>query len=144
MQYKIDQEKKEFIFTNEFPMLSAGEPYFVVVNKGELSLSAEGVEIISEPKQGTQVFDAAMDRPVGWFKGTFRQFNAPEAVLMNAYGMRKGGIWTGYRNLDGHMGISSLRTVGSDARLYDLQGRRIEGQPAKGLYISNGKKVVVK
>ena len=99
MQYKIDQEKKEFIFTNEFPMLSAGEPYFVVVNKGELSLSAEGVEIISEPKHGTQVFDAAMDRPVGWFKGTFRQFNAPEAVLMNAYGMRKGGIWTGYRNV---------------------------------------------
>jgi len=47
-------------------------------------------------------------------------------------------------NLDGHTGISSLRTVGSDARLYDLQGRRIEGQPAKGLYISNGKKVVVK
>jgi hypothetical protein len=46
--------------------------------------------------------------------------------------------------LDGHTGISSLRIVGSDARLYDLQGRRIEGQPVKGLYISNGKKVVVK
>ena len=28
--------------------------------------------------------------------------------------------------------------------IYDLQGRRLSGKPAKGLYIQNGKKVAVK
>ena len=30
------------------------------------------------------------------------------------------------------------------AVLYDLQGRRLDGTPAKGLYISAGRKVIVK
>lgn len=201
--HKIDNEKKEFIFTNEFPSLSAGEPYLVVVKKGEFGLSAEGVEIISEPKEGTAVYDAAMSKVVGRFKGTFKKFTAEEGIKANAYGMRDGGKWIRYRNgydgwetrfvktfrcyfsfdtptdineyttkfvrtengdmetgevtdfpsewfedeegsSDDPTGISSVRTAGSDTRLYDLQGRRVEGQPAKGLYISNGKKIMIK
>ena len=34
-------------------------------------------------------------------------------------------------------------TADSDAEVYDLQGRRVS-QPAKGLYIVNGKKVIIK
>ena len=202
MQYKIDQEKKEFIFTNEFPSLSAGEPYLIVVKKGEFGLSADGVEIISEPKEGTAVYDAAMSKVVGRFKGTFKRFYATDGVPQNAYGL-KGGKFTRYRNdykdwetrnvntfrcyfsfdeptnideytikfvrtengdmeteevtdfpsewfededssTDDPTGISSVRVAGNDSRLYDLQGRRVEGQPAKGLYISNGKKVIIK
>ena len=201
--HKIDNEKKEFIFTNEFPSLSAGEPYLVVVKKGEFGLSAEGVEIISEPKEGTAVYDAEMSKVVGRFKGTFKKFTAEEGIKVNAYGMRYKNNWTRYRNdydgwearyvrifccyfsfdeptnIDEYMmkfvrtengdmetgevtdfpsewfegeeggsddptGISSVRTAGSDTRLYDLQGRRVEGQPAKGLYISNGKKIIIK
>ncbi len=201
--HKIDNEKKEFIFTNEFPSLAAGEPYLIVVKKGEFNLSAEGVEIISEPKEGTAVYDAAMSKVVGRFKGTFKKFTAKEGIKANAYGMRDGGKWTRYRNdydgwegryvrtfrcyfsfdeptnIDEYMmkfvrtengdmetgevtdfpsewfegeeggsddptGISSVRAAGSDSRLYDLQGRRVEGQPAKGLYISNGKKIMIK
>lgn len=201
--HKIDNEKKVFVFTNEFPSLVAGEPYLIVVKKGEFGLSAEGVEIISEPKEGTAVYDAAMSKVVGRFKGTFKKFTAEEGVKANAYGMRDGGKWTRYRNdyagwetrgvttfrcyfsfdeptnideytikfvrtengdmeteevtdfpsewfedeegsSDDPTGISSVRTAGSDTRLYDLQGRRVEGQPAKGLYISNGKKVIIK
>lgn len=201
--HKIDNEKKEFIFTNEFPSLSAGEPYLVVVKKGEFGLSAEGVEIISEPKEGTAVYDAAMSKVVGRFKGTFKRFTAEEGIKANAYGMRYKNNWTRYRNgydgwetrhvrtfccyfsfdeptnIDEYMmkfvrtengdmetgevtdfpsewfegeeggsddptGISSVRVAGSDTRLYDLRGRRVEGQPAKGLYISNGKKVIIK
>ena len=200
--HKIDNEKKEFIFTNEFPSLSAGEPYLVVVKQGEFGLSAEGVEIISEPKEGTAVYDAEMSKVVGRFKGTFKKFTAEEGIKANAYGM-KGGKWTRYRNdyegwegryvrtfrcyfsfdeptnideytikfvrtengdmeteevtdfpsewfedeegsSDDPTGISSVRVAGSDTRLYDLQGRRVEGQPAKGLYISNGKKIIIK
>ncbi|MBR2205540.1 MAG: hypothetical protein IJ898_04150 [Prevotella sp.] len=201
--HKIDNEKKEFIFTNEFPSLSAGEPYLIVVKKGEFGLSAEGVEIISEPKEGTAVYDAEMSKVVGRFKGTFKKFTAEEGIKVNAYGMRYKNNWTRYRNdydgwearyvrtfccyfsfdeptnIDEYMmkfvrtengdmetgevtdfpsdwfegeeggsddptGISSVRTAGSDTRLYDLQGRRVEGQPAKGLYISNGKKIIIK
>lgn len=201
--HKIDNEKKEFIFTNEFPSLSAGEPYLIVVKKGEFGLSAEGVEIISEPKEGTAVYDAAMSKVVGRFKGTFKKFTAEEGIKANAYGLRDGGKWIRYRNgydgwetrfvktfrcyfsfdtptdineytmkfvrtengdmetgevtdfpsewfegeeggSDDPTGISSVRVAGSDTRLYDLQGRQVEGQPAKGLYISNGKKVIIK
>jgi len=200
--HKIDNEKKEFIFTNEFPSLSAGEPYLIVVKKGEFGLSAEGVEIISEPKEGTAVYDAAMSKVVGRFKGTFKRFYATDGVPQNAYGL-KGGKFTRYRNdykdwekrnvntfrcyfsfdeptnideytikfvrtengdmeteevtdfpsewfenedgsSDDPTGIGSVRVAGSDERLYDLQGRRVEGQPVKGLYISNGKKVIIK
>ena len=200
--HKIDNEKKEFIFTNEFPSLVAGEPYLIVVKKGEFGLSADGVEIISEPKEGTAVYDAAMSKVVGRFKGTFKRFYATDGVPQNAYGL-KGGKFTRYRNdykdwetrnvntfrcyfsfdeptnideytikfvrtengdmeteevtdfpsewfedeegsSDDPTGISSVRVAGSDMRLYDLQGRRVEGQPAKGLYISNGKKVIIK
>lgn len=201
--HKIDNEKKEFIFTNEFPSLAAGEPYLIVVKKGEFGLSADGVEIISEPKEGTAVYDAAMSKVVGRFKGTFKKFTAEEGIKANAYGMRYKNNWTRYRNgydgwetryvktfrcyfsfdeptnIDEYMmkfvqtengdmetgevtdfpsewfenedgssddptGIGSVRVAGSDTRLYDLQGRRVEGQPAKGLYISNGKKIIIK
>ena len=38
---------------------------------------------------------------------------------------------------------SEKRTVNSD--IYDLQGRKLEGKPTqKGMYIVNGKKVVIK
>ena len=42
-------------------------------------------------------------------------------------------------------GISTVKTAADtkDAVIYDLQGRRI-AQPTKGLFIVNGKKVVMK
>lgn len=40
-------------------------------------------------------------------------------------------------------GIETVSTTASDQNVYDLQGRRV-AQPQKGLYIVNGKKVVVK
>ena len=47
-------------------------------------------------------------------------------------------------NFDGDAtGIESIRLNGADDAIYDLQGRKVMN-PAKGLYIVNGKKVVVK
>jgi hypothetical protein len=40
-------------------------------------------------------------------------------------------------------GIKQIETVKEDGNAYDLQGRRVEN-PTKGLYIVNGKKVMVK
>ena len=47
-------------------------------------------------------------------------------------------------SLDGETtGISNVNVNANDNRVYDMQGRRVQ-QPTKGLYIINGKKVVVK
>ena len=42
--------------------------------------------------------------------------------------------------------IDAIRTVNceQDSPYYDLQGRRVNGKPKQGLYIKNGKKVVIK
>ena len=40
--------------------------------------------------------------------------------------------------------VKSKRLDSNDHNIYDLQGRRLSGKPAKGLYIQNGKKVAVK
>lgn len=44
------------------------------------------------------------------------------------------------------LAIRGITTTTKDAPLdiYDLQGRRLSGQPTKGVYIQNGKKVVIK
>jgi SPX domain protein involved in polyphosphate accumulation len=40
--------------------------------------------------------------------------------------------------------IKSLKFDNTSHKLYDLQGRRLTKAPAKGLYIQNGKKLIVK
>ena len=47
------------------------------------------------------------------------------------------GVPTGIRQIDGNGAVSR------EERLYDLQGRRVSGQKAKGIYVVNGKKVIV-
>ena len=40
-------------------------------------------------------------------------------------------------------GVDAVKTVKNDGQVYDLQGRRVD-KPNKGLYIKNGKKIVIK
>ena len=40
-------------------------------------------------------------------------------------------------------GLNVEKGTWSDENVYDLQGRRVE-KPTKGLYIVNGKKIVIK
>lgn len=42
-------------------------------------------------------------------------------------------------------GINTVNgNAATDGKVYDLQGRRVEGQPQKGLYITNGKKYIAR
>ena len=41
-------------------------------------------------------------------------------------------------------GIDNHSAASSSSLLYDLQGRRLNGKPEKGLYIQNGRKQVVR
>jgi len=40
--------------------------------------------------------------------------------------------------------LSDATSQHQDQSLYDLQGRRLNGKPQKGVFIQNGKKVVIK
>lgn len=51
---------------------------------------------------------------------------------------------TDAKNVDGIETIISNGPKAADNVIYDLQGRRIYGKPANGIYIMNGKKVYVK
>jgi hypothetical protein len=70
------------------------------------------------------------------FRGYFQLKGA--AVEANSFEMNFEGDVTGITSVQD----SGFRVQGSNA-VYDLQGRRV-AQPAKGLYIVNGKKVIVK
>ena len=53
--------------------------------------------------------------------------------------------WQNYEGSDDPTGIGSLTPDPSPVRegsTYDLQGRRLSGKPARGIYIENGKKKV--
>ena len=40
--------------------------------------------------------------------------------------------------------IQAVKTVSDEGEVYDLSGRRVVGQPRKGIYVRNGKKFVIK
>ena len=48
--------------------------------------------------------------------------------------------------LEDAYGIETIETIDADGteHYYDLQGRQLSGKPAKGVYINNGKKIVIK
>ena len=56
--------------------------------------------------------------------------------------IKEGDIRTGLESNFGH-GLTSKAAI-SVPTIYDLQGRRLTESPAKGIYIKNGKKVIVK
>lgn len=45
---------------------------------------------------------------------------------------------------DAPYGVATIRVSTSGSEIYDLQGRRLSGKPARGIYIIGGKKVLVK
>ena len=97
------KDNKEFIFTNDFADLEAGEPYLIVVNEGFVPLSARGVRVISEPSEGDEVTnhldsESPDYKKLGRFKGTFKYLSNDECVAQNAYGMSADGKWRRYRN----------------------------------------------
>ena len=197
--HEVDLKNKVLQFTNEFPILMAGEPYIVVVSKGELALSASNT-LIAAPKESLVVKNADATKEVGWWKGTFKKLDNKQLVAERAYFLQRNGTFrcsaekypdcyinpfVGYfssmdplefqtfklkyiRTENGEEqgdvtdfpadefeaefdldDITGIRIADRNERMetdncYDLQGRRINGKPRKGLYIQNGKKIVIR
>lgn len=84
-------------------------------------------------------------RGVGFYTYT-GTIPAHRAYLVVAGGPSNARGFLGFGDDDNTTGISLPEAVviENDGPIYDLSGRRIIGQPQKGIYVKNGKKVVIK
>ena len=85
-------------------------------------------------------------RGVGFYTYTETTIPAHRAYLVVAGGPSSARGFLGFGDDDNTTGISLPEAVviENDGPIYDLSGRRIIGQPQKGIYVKNGKKFVIK
>ena len=170
----VDEENKQFIFTDAPTFIPAGTPVVVVVYKGSVSLDAEAV-VINATMLGNGLpvyasfedYEAQGDNYIGYWTGSYDTFRAFFEALETT---EVGTYVPMYQPKDGELqafpadkfaddfasstptGVveidNSQLTIDNWAGAwYDLQGRKIaNGQKpkAKGLYINNGKIRVIK
>ena len=95
--HEIDTEKKEFIFTNEFPILKAGEPYLLVINKGSLTFNGKNVLVKDVPVEPQIVKNGDGSQTLGFWCSNFRRLENEELIEQKAYIMQRNGT---YRHID--------------------------------------------
>lgn len=150
---------------NALKKLNAGTPYLIKTTKNIESFDVDGVTIST---QLNDVSGAETEYEIpGKFKGVLVKTTVPENGLFISgnkfyYSAGKTNIkafrgWFNldavlnvavgapvYLNIDGEAtGIKLIKAQNDDDAYYNLSGQRVEN-PAKGLYIKNGKKVIVK
>ncbi len=195
--HEVDIDNQVFQFTNDFPILKAGEPYVVVIGKGSLTLAGTNVLAVAERTAPSPVYNADASQLMGHWCATLRKYSNDEAIAERAYILQKDGMFKivskkySYVTMipfrayfsasedlpvrdftvkyiptengeesgtvtdfpadefesDGEMDdASGIATVHSsqtaDDSYYDLHGRRLNGKPAKGVYIHNGRKEI--
>ena len=94
----VDDYYYEFVFTNDFPVASAGLGYLAVVNYGSVNLNASGVKVTASLKHEeladyTAVYSykdykekKTNFEPIGTWRGTYKAIENEEATAMAAYG----------------------------------------------------------
>ena len=199
--HEVDEDNKVFQFTNDFPILKAGEAYIVVIEKGSLTFTGKDVLVKEVPMEPTIVKNADASKEMGYWCATFNKLTNEELVEHKAYVIQKNGTFRLYEkiyasrpyispfrayfspleptmssvyqikfirtengeevgevvdfpadqfdfdfDLDDETGIDMMSDVRSkmEDAWYDLQGRKLSGKPNKGIYIQNGKKIIIK
>ena len=104
---------KQFVFLPEDGtnpnLMQAGRAYLVVVMKGQLNLSATGVQLSNTVVDDEQnVVNSFEDwyfedkfTPVGKWQANFKSISDVEADEMNIYGLRDDGTWARFQSEDG-------------------------------------------
>lgn len=93
----IDTEKKTFIFTNDFPILKAGEPYLLVISKGSLTFNGKNVLVKEVPMEPQIIKNAGGSKELGYWCSNFRRLENEELVEEKAYIMQHNGT---FRHID--------------------------------------------
>ena len=90
-------------------LMQAGRAYLIVVNKGQINLSATGVMLTNTVIDDEQnVVNSFEDwyfedkfTPVGKWQANFKSISDVEADNMNIYGLRDDGTWARFQSEDG-------------------------------------------
>ena len=105
----------------------------------------ENAYVLSNPAEGVGLYKAAT-REVSHSGGTSVVFlnNAGKAYLPASALPAAAQASNGFRFGEGTTGIENVVTENGAKAIFDLTGRRVEAISAPGIYIVNGKKVLVK
>ena len=128
---------KQLVIVCEEPLASATS-MASVAEYDPLAITDANRREILLLSSGNRLGYAKTDRTLGAFRAYFL---IPDAADVSSFELdfSEASDWTtGVRQIDNRQ-----RTM-DNGQWYDLQGRRVNGQKAKGLYIVNGRKVVVK
>ena len=97
--HEVDVDNKVFQFTNDFPILKAGEAYVVVVEKGSLTFTGKDVLVKEVPLEPQIVKNADASKEMGWWNATFKKLTNEELVENKAYVIQKNGTFELFEKL---------------------------------------------
>ena len=97
--HEVDEVNKVFQFTNDFPILKAGEAYIVVVEKGSLTFTGKDVLVKEVPMEPTIVKNADASKEMGYWCATFKKLTNEELVEHKAYVIQKNGTFRLYEKI---------------------------------------------
>ena len=125
------------------PVILEGTPGNVTLTVVENAAAAEGnlLKVSTETTgNGVYVLAAPANKPVGFYKWTGGSLGAGRVYLdAPAAGSREFLQF----NFGETTGVADVNRETTNNHYFDLQGRHV-AQPTKGLYIVNGKKVIIK
>ncbi|MBP3775812.1 MAG: InlB B-repeat-containing protein [Prevotella sp.] len=156
--YIVTGEEGNAITKEEVTSVAAGTPLLLNASEGnhDITVAASGTDYSSTNKLQRGA-DAAVSKPAegsAWVLGVedekamFQYIDGTPATVSTdkAYLLLESTTPTEARSLfldDDVTGIKNIKVGSEDNIYYDLQGRRVL-YPTKGLYIVNGKKVILK
>ena len=94
------KDGKEFLFSNDIPLIEAGEAHVIKIIEGGVSFGATDVEVRAQPTGGSKVYDIDGNL-VGFFKGSFARISNEDASNMSAYSLNSNSKWYRIRSDEG-------------------------------------------
>jgi hypothetical protein len=95
--HEIDVEKKELIFTNDYPIMKAGWAYLIVISKGSVTFSAKNTLVKEVPMEPEVVRTTDGSKELGYWCSTFKKLDNERLVEENGYIMQSNGT---FRHID--------------------------------------------
>ena len=113
-----------------------------LVDEGRIDIMVKRFYMEDQIRENKYIFDV---RIPGFKAGTYEVgMSGQEYVTLEC----KGSTSTSINNIqqagDSSQGGEMVNGKSSNRKLFDLQGRRLSGKPARGIYIKNGKKIAIK